>query len=451
MGQCQCPNNVQNSQIDEHNTISQEIQNKVNVEKNEQINISQINQLVQVKREKTMQINISEISNQEIQLISDILCNNLNLSCLTMKFNVKEQNECFSLANLLQEQKNQTNLVLNFKQLGLEGILLITDSLKTLKNLISLSLTVYLNLSYKENNFKVVKPISDSLVFLKSLTCLSLKLWLAEKYDEEFIDLVNSIKYCQKITNLSLSVRHLSKPQSMNSLLDTLYNLRYLSDLTLDFQNSYFRDLKTDIFSNDNRNKNSKITKLSINLTNSQINDERIKFITSILQNNKLITHLELQLGPIKSDLTIYYFMSDQRYQLNNIGIQGTQYLCQSIKNLQDLVSLNLNMSCNNIGPKGAEQISFCLLNCQKLTNLSLNLSNCQLQLGRKSIINSIEKCKKMVTLNLNFNHNAYLNYEQDLMEITKLEKRISKMKRLTTKQFTYEHGYEIFDLEELL
>ncbi|KAL4511410.1 hypothetical protein ABPG73_008488 [Tetrahymena malaccensis] len=177
MGQCQCPNNVQNSQIDEHNTVSQEIQNKVNVEQNEQINISQINQLVQISREKMMKINISEVSNKEIQQISDTLCNNVNLSSLTMKFNVKEQNGCLSLANLIQEQKNIASLVLYFQQIGQEGVIQITDSLKSLTNLTSISLSVYFNCSYQENSFKVIKNIRYSLPFLKSLTCLNLRLW----------------------------------------------------------------------------------------------------------------------------------------------------------------------------------------------------------------------------------------------------------------------------------
>ncbi|KAL4511393.1 hypothetical protein ABPG73_008471, partial [Tetrahymena malaccensis] len=417
----------QMSQMNKSN-LSAKIQNNAEIE-NEEIKIGEIDQLFQVSRQKTMEIKFSEISNEEIKLLTDTFSNHLSLSSLTLKFDIfdrfrynREEKGGLSLANMIQEQKILTNLVLSFGELGQEEVTQITDSLKMLNSLVSLSLTVYLQ--YNHDNFKVGQSVADSLVLLKNLTCLNLELFEREKEgaiqitdslkmlnslvslslkvifdfeynDEEFIYLVNSIKNCSQITNLGFEKRNLSESQLMNNLVDTLYNLKDLNELTLDFTCCNFKELKGILQSNDMDGNHNKMTKLSVN----------------------------------------FEFKGNSSF--NNIGVLGTQYLSQSLEKLQDLLYLNLNMSWNKIGPKGAQQISFCLQKCLKLYNLSLNLSGCQIELeGIKYIVESLQKCKKIVILDLWFDNNDYQNYDQDQIEIKKIEKMILKMKRLTRNYF---------------
>ncbi|KAL4484870.1 hypothetical protein ABPG74_020047 [Tetrahymena malaccensis] len=269
-----------------------------------------------------------------------------------------------------------------------------------------LSLKILKRLTAAEFSNKDTKLIRDTLSNCHSLSCLTMNFDYSGIIDKEFIQLVNSIKNCSKITNLSLQIRYLSGYQ-IYFLLDSLQDLEYLNELNLDFEFSYLRDQQAIQLEN-----NNKITKLSLNFDTCSIFDKEIQFITSILQNYKLITHLKIQLGLLSLRNNDDYFSQmiyifQKNNSPNNIGDQGIRYLCQSIEKIQDLIQLNLNLNLNHIGPMGAQQIAICLQKYQNLSNLSLHLAGCQLELeGVKHIVESLEKCKKIVTLDLSFNMN---------------------------------------------
>ncbi|EAR81963.1 kinase domain protein (macronuclear) [Tetrahymena thermophila SB210] len=124
---------------------------------------------------------------------------------------------------------------------------------------------------------------------------------------------------------------------------------------------------------------------------------EGINIISKALQNCLNITTLKLRLGNYKIDLL-------------------TQKFANTLKNLLNLESLNINLSENEIKAEGAKNISFILQKCQKLKSLTLDLEQFQIlnklsKEGGTYIAQGLQSCSNINFMNLSLNMNLFKRF----------------------------------------
>ncbi|KAL4486101.1 hypothetical protein ABPG72_012154 [Tetrahymena utriculariae] len=464
MGQCQFPKLDQESQIEQSTSFSQDITSL----KIYKTRIYSINRLSKAINQQSIEIDICQVSREEIKLIGNTLNNCKNLNCLDIKLRqmdeelVKKiteqlkqienitslslffdgwnqernnQNIAKHIANLLNAQKKITKLSLTLGcrfSFDSDALKYIANSLKMLKNLISLSLQ--LELEYDQISFKAAKSLGDSLGQLKELTDLNLEFEINSRIIHEGDKyIVNKINNCSKITRLRVKLN--SNCQGLEEIANCLENLKNLKELTLVLQGYIDSEQRIKSFSNALAN-NQKITKLSLECLGIQ--DQCIQLIACAIQSNIQITHLNLELG-FRNTCPYDYFQATH-FQLNiqKIGTLGSMYLSQSLEKLQDLTNLTLIMGHSNIGQNGVKNISDCLQKCLKLTNLNLDLSNCKInEEGLQFILKSLEESKNIITLDLclNWNHfgqNQAQNISDCLQNCLKLSNLILHLRGAT-------------------
>ncbi|EAR93167.2 kinase domain protein (macronuclear) [Tetrahymena thermophila SB210] len=153
-----------------------------------------------------------------------------------------------------------------------------------------------------------------------------------------------------------------------------------------------------------------KLESLVLNLNKENISDDQINqlfakyhYIKDFVETGNNVSN-DQKYTQILFFLNYFQIIHDcQELRLNDIVAQGDILLEETMSNLINLNSLQLNLDGNQLGDQGSVWICKVLHRCKTLNNLNLQLWKNKLgDRGISSIAEGISSCTKLTTLTLN-------------------------------------------------
>ncbi|KAL4510263.1 hypothetical protein ABPG72_008153 [Tetrahymena utriculariae] len=184
---------------------------------------------------------------------------------------------------------------------------------------------------------------------------------------------------------------------------------------------SHFKKFDVLFFENQNyMDKIDNIAKIKLDLSETNIDTEEIKMLTTQFEKCQNIIELDAQfecntIGDEGVKFLAQSLEKCQKIQVfkldlgdNKISDSGAQYSSEFLQKNKNLFFLNLNLSFNQIGKNGAKSIGSGIGQCHRLTQLTLNLGYNQIGAeGAIQIAKSLEKLERLSQLSLNFRQNV--------------------------------------------
>ncbi|KAL4498233.1 hypothetical protein ABPG73_006707 [Tetrahymena malaccensis] len=200
-----------------------------------------------------------------------------------------------------------------------------------------------------------------------------------ESNKKQLIDLINQAnKHLFDLTKVKNMKDEVLSLISMLKIFDNQQDnskIEQIDNISVDENNQNFEEITINQFDDLDECYDFKI--INIDLIETDIGDEAIKYIKNGLAKHQNITSLELML------------------ENNQITELGAKYLANSIEYIQNLICLSIDLSYNNIDAGGAQHIAKALSQLQNLNLLFLYLNYCQIKdEGAICISESIKKLK---------------------------------------------------------
>ncbi|EAR96710.2 kinase domain protein (macronuclear) [Tetrahymena thermophila SB210] len=311
---------------------------------------------------------------------------------------------------LMELQKiSLLKLSLNCNHLGFSDIAELSNSIANLQNLVSLDL----DLSQNKIGSQDLSSLDCIFKYCKNITNLDFNFRMNKIYSEGIYYLCSSLVQCSNLTNLAVNFGSNKINQNCGDSFKDLAQCKSLQKLNIDLNFNKIDDLEinelADVLANC-----SKLSELSLNLSDTQISSKGVHYLGSALKSVGLLKfQLLLRNQSYRLDSNILYNISvcliefkklqnlklslTGQNEINEHNISEFSLVLPKIKNLN---VLDVELKSDLISPNNTIQFAKALEQCKNLQQLSLEFKTLESQ-EVLALFQSLTLCKNLTNLHI--------------------------------------------------